>query len=307
MNIWNYVSYEDLKLYLKIATTVTGDDELLEDFCRAASEMWDATTGRRFGPWRETRYYDYMDERGDYLQFSARQRLAYGTEPWASVLKVDEDLLEVKTLQTANGDTTISADDYYLKCGRSYNITPYDRIELKTDGDTTVFTFSGSYQRANIVDGIWGNHNDWANAWANSKDSVQDATGINATVTSITVSDADGADVYGNTPRFKVGQLLKIGDEYLYLVAKNTTSNVLTVIRGVNGTTAATHDKDTAIYIYQPMRDVWHAVRRLAAWLYGQKDSPYMDRQVNARTGVITIPDAAPVDVHRKALYYTRR
>lgn len=307
MNIWNYVSYEDLKTYLKIATTETGDDELLEELCRSASEMWDASTGRHFAPWRETRYYDYNDERGDYLRFSARQRQAYFTEPWASILKVDEDLLEVNTLQTANGDTTIASGDYYLKCGATYNRTPYDRIELKVDGDTTVFTFSGTYQKANSVDGIWGYHDDWATAWADSKDAVADVGGINASVTSITVSDADGADQYGNTPRFKVGQLLKIGSEYLYLVAKNTTTNVLTVVRGVNGTTAATHDAAATIYVYQPMRDIWHAVRRLAAWLYGQKDSPYMDRQANTRTGIITIPDAAPVDVHRKALYYTRR
>lgn len=300
MNVFVYISVEDLKGYQGVPDT--SEDDVLREFCATASRMWDGYTARHFAPWRETRYYDYRSERGDPGQ-SARARLARGTDPWASVLKVDEDLLEVKTLQTANGETAIT--DYYLKCGRSYNLQPYDRIELKTDGDVTVFTFSGSYQRANIVDAIWGYHEEWSNAWQSSQDTVQDDP-LTAAATSLTVADADGADLFGVTPRFKVQQLLKIEDEFLYVTAKNTSTNVLTVIRGINGTTAAAHVKNTAVYVYQPVRDVWHSVRRLAAWLYAQKDSPFFETQISPQLGTITIPPSAPIDVRVKANYYRR-
>jgi len=303
--IFCYVSYEDLKTYQNV--DVTADDELLKSLCEIASAMWDGSTQRRFGPWRETRYYDYQSAPGDALMMSARARLASGIGDWASVLKVDEDLLAVETLTTQNGETTILAANYYLKCGHSYNLTPYDRIELKTDGDQAVFLFSGTMQRANSVDGIWGYHDDYSHAWQGSNDSVQDAAGISASATTITVADVDGVDVFGVTPRLRAQTLIRIDDEFLYIAAKDLAANTLTVLRGVNGTTAAAHDKDTTIDVWRPMREVEHLVKRLAAWLYGQKDSPFQDRQVNTQTGVITIPDAAPVDVRTRALYYMRR
>jgi len=304
-HIFCYVSYEDLKSYQNIP--VTTDDDLLQGLCEIASSMWDGSTQRSFAPWRETRYYDYESPPGDALLMSARARQALFSGDWASVLKVDEDLLEVKVLTTENGETTISSDDYYLKCGHTYNVQPYDRIELKTDGDTTVFSFSGTYQKANSVDAIWGYHTDWARAWQSSGDSIQDAEGIDDSATALTVTDADGVDIYGVTPRFKVQTLIKAGDEYMYVIGKDTDTNILTVLRGVNGTTAASHAKDTALYVYRPIREVEHMVKRLAAWLYGQKDSPFQARQANTQTGVITIPDAAPVDVQAKANYYMRR
>lgn len=303
MNVFTYVSFEDLKGYQDVPNET--DDELLKELCETASRMWDGYTNRHFAPWRETRYYDYIDERGDSLRLSARARIAYFTEPWASILKVDEDLLEVKVLQTANGETTIAASDYYLKCGHTYNQQPYDRIELIVSGDITVFTFSGTYQKANVVDGIWGFHDAWAQAWQDSQDTVQDNP-LSAVATTLTVNDVDGAGVFGVTPRFKVQQLLKMEDEYSYVTGKSDTLNTLTVIRGVNGTTAAEHDKNTAISVYQPMRDIWHSVRRLAAWLYGQKDSPFFETQISPQLGTITIPPSAPIDVRVKAMYYTR-
>lgn len=303
MNIFTYVSYEDLKGYQDVPNE--SDDDLLRELCETASRMWDGYTNRHFSPWRETRYYDYITERGDPLGYSARARLARFTEPWATTLKVDEDLLEVKTLQTANGDVTIAASDYNLKCGHTYNQQPYDRIELIISGDVAIFTFSDTYQKANIVDGIWGFHDAYAQAFQDSQDTVQDDP-LTAAATSLTVSDADGADAFGVTPRFKAQQLLKIEDEYLYVTVKTTSTNVLTVIRGVNGTTAASHAQNTTIYVYQPMRDIWHSVRRLAAWLYGQKDSPFFETQISPQLGTITIPPAAPIDVRVKANYYTR-
>ena len=295
MNIWPYVSYEDLRSYQDIAAAITGDDDLLKRFALIANRMWDsACGGRRFAPWLETRYYDVDSGKTN-----------------RSALHVDEDLLEVVTLTTANGETTIAAADQLLKQGDLYGRTPYDRIELKTNGTTTVFTFSGTYQQANAVTAWWGYHDDYkpagsgGSAWVNSQDTVEGG-GINASATALTVNDADGADAYGLTPRFKTQTLIRIEDELLYITAKDETTNVLTVVRGINGTTAVAHAADKTIYTWHVMDDVFNAVRRLAVWLYGQKDSPFFETQINQQLGTITIPAAAPLDVRAKAQYYCR-
>jgi len=69
-----------------------------------------------------------------------------------------------------------------------------------------------------------------------STDTVQDDP-LSDSATTLNVSDG------GN---FEVGETIKIEDEYLRITAINT--NTLTVIRGVYGTTAASHVQTTAIY-----------------------------------------------------------
>lgn len=118
------------------------------------------------------------------------------------------------------------------------------------------------------VTGIWGYHRRYADAWQLSGDTIQDAAGINATVTTITVSDADGADYRGYTPRFSEGQLIKIDDEYMRLIGVDTDTEVLTVIRAQNGTTAAAHAKSAPISIWYPEVNIVRETARQAALMY---------------------------------------
>jgi hypothetical protein len=279
-----YISYDEIKDELGI--TGTGDDSLLVGYAGWAGRIFDQLTRRHFYPLKATRYYDHPadDDR---------------------VLKLDEDLLQVVTFTTNNGDDTVLATNYYLMCGQAYNLTPYDRIALKRDGTQPVLLYSGTPQRANAVTGMWGYHEDWGNAWQDSNDTIQTTGGISAAATSITVADADGQDIYGLTPRFRVQRLLKIEDEYCYVTGRDTGNNTLTVRRGVNGTTAATHAKDTVIYIYRPMRDIIQVSLRLATWLYKLKDAPF-EKQAFPGMGAVTIPARLPPDVEMVVARYRR-
>ena len=73
---------------------------------------------------------------------------------------------------------------------------------------------------------------------------------VNATT--ITTSDVDGNDAAGLSPRFSVGSLLKIDSEMVEVIGMSTAQNKLTVARGVNGSTAATHALNTTIYTWRP-------------------------------------------------------
>ena len=285
-----YCSYETLDAYKKLEVNEGGtsdDVRDLRDFCTTASRMFDGSTRRTFYPRSEVRYYDHPDD--------------------ATWLKVDDDLLEVTIFITQNGDEEVSSDDYYLMCGRSYNLMPYDRLVMVSDGDTPVLLYSDRLQKANALTAIWGYHEDWADAWQDGNDTVQDDP-LTAAATTLTVADVDGKDIYGLSPRFKVQMLLKIGSEYLYVTGKNESANTLTVRRGVNGTTAAEHVNTTAIYVYRPMEEIAHAVKRLAGWLYAQRDAGYVDQLATVEIGgVVIIPKAAPADVTAMAAMYRRR
>jgi hypothetical protein len=255
--------------------TATTDDELLLDYLEDASRMLDGATGRRFYPRIATRHFDHPED--------------------DETLKVDDDLLEVSTFTTDNGGVTIAPADYYLKCGATYNLTPYDRLVLRRDGTQPNLLYSGTPQKANAVTGTWGYHDDWSSAWRDSGDEVGDASGINASVTSITV---------GAGSRFGRGQTLKVGDEFMYLA--NISANSLAVERGLNGSTAAAHDKDTAIYIYVPPREVQRVALRLATWLYKQRESPFSYAISTDADGKLVIPPEAPPEVKRFVKGYAR-
>lgn len=285
-----YAVYEDLDEYQKLEVGETGTAAEIRDlrtFCTTASRLFDGSTRRKFYPRSEVRYFDHPAN--------------------AAVLKVDDDLLEITSFTTQNGGEAVSSDDYYLMCGTSYNLMPYDRLVMIPDGDMPVLLYSDRVQKANAVTAIWGYHEEWADAWQSSNDAVVDDP-LSAAATTLTVADVDGKDIYGLTPRFTVQMLLKIEDEYLYTTGKNTSAETLAVMRGVNGTTAAEHAAATAIYVYKPMEEIAHAVRRLAAWLYAQRNTPYIEQLASVEIGgVIIIPKAAPVDVQSLAAMYRRR
>jgi len=134
-------------------------------------------------------------------------------------------------------------------------------------------------------------------AWIDSDDAVADAAGINASVTSITVTDADGTASDLDSPRFQVGHLIRIESEYLDVQAVNTSTNVLTVKRGVNGSTAATHALSTQIDVFRPIDNIQMAAMRLAVWRYRQKDVNSFDRTTILGTGIAITPAAIPADV----------
>lgn len=277
-----YVSYEDVKTYLRI--TLTTDDTLLKGFCAQASRSFDAATRRCFYPHISTRYYDhpYSPDR----------------------LELMDDLLEVSAFTTQNTAITLTASDYYLMCGYQHNLMPYDRIVMRIDGNYPTLSYNETWQKANCVVGIWGYHEDWANAW--DAVDVVGVGGINASSTSLLVIDADGTDLEGNTPRFKIHNLLKVEDEYMYVTARDAATNILTVRRAMNGTTAAVHLAAATVSVYRPMDDISNAVKRLAAWLYAQKDTPYTERIQAAQSGAIILPDAMPLDVRLTIARYSR-
>jgi hypothetical protein len=257
-----YPSLPQLKL--ELGTVKATDDALLKSKILAAIRDLEGPKG--LGRWIEprmaTRYYQDDAIMGD------------------GRLSVGEDLLAVTTL--TNGDAVaIAAASYWLE---PRNVTPHWWIHLKssyawnwiTDGEITLA-------------GVWGWHKRYADAWTNSGDEVEDALGITASATTITI---------GDDTRFEAMQLIKVDSELMRVTAVNAAiPDTLTVERGVNGSTAATHAKDTDIFIWTPTDDTTENILRMAAYLYRLKDSQVYDTTATPELGIITIPKGIPADV----------
>jgi hypothetical protein len=90
--------------------------------------------------------------------------------------------------------------------------------------------------------------------WRDSGDTP--ALSVTSSATSFDVGDGDN---------FEVFQYIKIDDEYMLIT--DISTDTLTVERAVNGTVAAAHADDDAIYTFKPNDSAESAVRRRVAWL----------------------------------------
>jgi hypothetical protein len=249
-----YATLAQIRAYLNV--TDTADDTKLQSYLAWASRRIDKHChGRRFYPRIATLEFDYQRDPQN--------------------IYVNEDLLAVTTLTI--DDTSIAAADYKLYPLNKY---PKHRIALLLN-QSNVFTYSSTPQATVDVAGTWGYHDDWDNAWLDTGDTVQDASGINTTVTSVTFTNIDGVCADGFTRRCSEGNLLKIGTEYLQVTATDTTTNIATVRRGVNGSTAASHANAAAISVYQVPEMAKGACLDVCKWIYEHRDQA---------GGIIAIP-----------------
>uniref|UniRef100_UPI002B6D25C9 hypothetical protein n=1 Tax=Aggregatilinea sp. TaxID=2806333 RepID=UPI002B6D25C9 len=216
-----YGTLDSLRRSLGLSAVQHTDDDLLLDLLGAASRLVERHTGRSFYPRRAVRALDY-------------------TGP--GLLLLDDDLLDLHAL--TNGDGTGIA----LEVVRALPANEAVKSSLILDRTRALFTYHDMPLAAIEVDGTWGCHPDWAHAWIDSGDDVQtDPLGADETV--IAVADADGPWM-GDGPRFSPGRLLRIGSEYLIVLAVDTTDDLLTVERGANGTTASVHPLSAPIEAY---------------------------------------------------------
>ncbi len=270
MNLNSYATLTALRERLSLFSADIADDARLLARLRMASAQIARFTGRSFAPVVGPRKFDWQGPK--------------------TLLFRGLDLLELTSI--ANGDgSTVDPAAIILLGGVN---GPVFGVEL--DPARAVFTCLASRTRAMTVTGVWGWHDDYANAWRASGDAIQ-AGGITDTATSFSVANAAGADAWNLAPRFQPGQLLRVDSEYLHLVA--VSSNTLTVVRGANGSAAAAHNAGAAISVYVPPPDVTEIALRWAAWLLRLEDSGDYAGALDGVPGMgpLAVPAAIPSDL----------
>ena len=229
-----------------------GDDEtVIRHILESASLTIEAYVGdRSFSPYTATREYDLGKGALRSRSEMPRDRhVVLATDPVLGVVPLGDWLTAVPTTVTAydssarDSSTVLTeglANDYILQ---PYPQAPYHTLKL-TENTANILSQG---QKTLTVLGAWG----WQNETVNG-DSLNDA--VSSTATTVVKTDAS-ADIYpGNT--------ILIDSEQMYVRAKNGTH--LTVLRGVNGTTAATHSDGSGIDVFIHPSDVVEACLAIA-------------------------------------------
>lgn len=294
----HYATLHQVRQYLGAASTETSDDAKLTTFIRQSVRSIDKRCRRRFDVRRETLSFDVPKARierlGTYNLEDAIYLLNAAGELSKLALRLDQDLLDVEEVTNGN-DVEVTSAQYVLLPN---NLYPKHIVKIRDEvGVYWQSEADGGTEQAIDIDGHWGYHPYYSDdAWVDTLDEVEDNP-LTAAATSLTVNDIDGDAADLQDTRIQVGNMLRIEDEYLYVQAVDTDTNIATVSRGFHGTDAAAHVQNTQVEVYRPWDDIVLATIRLVVWRYRQKDVDVFDKANILGTGIQISPSAMPPDV----------
>ena len=250
--------------YLNIAS-VTTHDTYLRRLLDAASRMIDKECDRFFFVQTETRYYD-----GKPSGMPLDDILSITT------LKLDED-------EDATYEATLTeGTDFYLY---PYNTFPKWKGIIAPQGGYGTFA-SGAIRGVQIVGSFGYGDGLSATPYHDAGTDVNDATPMTASQTTCTVDDGT---------KFAHGQTILIDSEQLFI--ESIVTHVLTVKRGVNGTTAATHADDSDIDIYDYPEEIREACLIQVMRWWKRKDSAFQDMVGSPELGTFVVAKELDADI----------
>jgi hypothetical protein len=194
-----------------------------------------------------------------------------------------DDLLSVTSLSDDQGAK--AASDYFLY---PLNQTPHTRVELLLSNEA--WYYDDSPQKAVVIVGDWGYCADY-----------EATTTLSAAITTTTATTFTATD----GTLLEVGNTLLIDSERLFV--SGISSSTITVQRGVNGSTAATHLISTAIYRYVPPADIVEAVVMLAGCWYAWRSAGGIQSQTIGNYSVSYVNGWPVPDTAQSALEGYRR
>ena len=200
------------------------------------------------------------------------------------------------TLTLWNGQAgTRATSDYYPY---PLNIWPYWKLRLLSTSAAGAIGWSKyttDWVDAISIAGIWGYHSRYDEAWLSSGDTVQNNP-LSSSATTLTVANTEGVDALNRAPRFSPNQLLRIESEYIE-VLEVVSATSLTVRRGQRGSTAASHNQNTVIDLWQPDPLIERATLRWVSYLYDRRGE-FTTSRVDGLTGAtINFPPDVPEEV----------
>jgi hypothetical protein len=219
----------------------TTDDGVINEIIEGVSRYIDDETARTFYPRVQSRVFD----------------APRGTKN-DQVLWLDDDLLEI--ISVTNGDdSAVSSSDY-----NTFPFNDYPKSWLKfKQAVSTIWEVdsNGNSEGVVAVNAFWGMHRDYATRAWSTGGTINDAD-FTAIKTTLAVQTGEGSG-------FAVDTLIKVEDEIMRITSVSTDD--LTVFRGENGSTAATHDDKTTIYIWNVQHDIRTAAIQIATNFYQRR------------------------------------
>lgn len=228
---------------------ITPDSDQYDDFFDYLSDIvpevgdFIATQcGMSFVPYREDKIMYFRDIAYNKL-FEAKRRLLWLPDELMVVNSIVWDI------------TTLAATDY-----RMHPTDSYTAWALLFNSQTAL-NFSSDFNAGITISGTWG----FALNPTQMYTTVETVTLANDTVTTIDVADANAYETF---------QYVRCESELMQVVNRTVndapTSDTITVLRGVNGHTAAAHSAK-ALQIFKPVRGIELAAKRMCAYLWQKR------------------------------------
>jgi hypothetical protein len=240
----------------RMSITGTADDAALLVLLEHVSRAIDQWCNRFFFVLPETRYFN-------------------GSK---SPLMLDADLTAITTLKTddnqdGTAETTWATTDYVIL---PLNGSPKYALAVTPWGAKR--TFLPGQLRAIEIAGKWGYQDDQEAGPLSNE-------GAPFTAADLTLTVSDGTKV-------KVGETFRLEDEQLFITA--ISGNNLTVQRGVNGTTAASHADQATLQMYRYPLPVAEACILLAGRAWRRKDLQFVVNPIDRAGGALPLAEVDP-------------
>jgi hypothetical protein len=205
-------------------------------------------------------------------------------------LMLGRDLVTVTTLKVdENGDgtyeQTMAATDYHLyPLNPSFSPPSVAKNWIELSYNSNFSGFACSIPKGVEIAGVWG----YGDGYSTSPYKAS------TTTTNEELDNSEtGVDVVDGT-KLAVGQTILVETEQMYI--ESISSNTLTVIRGVNGTTAAAHTTGKTVYIYQYPKPVTVAtIMQVLRW-WKRRESAFQN-VVQSELGVTNVYRGLDPDV----------
>ncbi|NIN36640.1 MAG: hypothetical protein GTO60_16715 [Gammaproteobacteria bacterium] len=243
--------------------------DMIDEVC--LDLQYDNNISHSFSPWYGTRYWDLSV-------------LSNGGWTFGNYLQLNNDLLALTSI-TQNGVTIATTDVLLLPRG-DY---PARYIKLINDEewDLSVDEPDGAI----AITGEWGYHHTPSQRWKASGSTLQ--ADIDASEPTLQVNNTDGLGIWGNAPRFSPGQLIAIGDEWMSVrTVPGATS--ITVLRGMQGTTAVAHLATASVSIWNPIQEAMRYATRAVTLAYKRRGELSVVRVEGVTEVVYPTPQTMP-------------
>jgi len=228
---------------------------LVVQYCLDFSRVIETAIRRTFVPYAATKDYYFRE-------VYANGYFGYLPYWGGYYLDLREDLLTVDSIEFYG--TALTSSQYRLVgTDQSSSSYPYTRILFGDD----VNSFDTDFDSKIAIVGEWGVQD-------NSSDAYSDVTTLAAAVSTTTGTSLSVAN--GESTLFAQYQYIRIDDELMLITglteADAPDPDTLTVKRGVNGFTAATHDNATTIERWNVVSDVQLLAQRMVAYWFNKRD-----------------------------------
>ena len=245
----SYVDLGTIKAPGGLNLTSTEDDSSLLMWANTASRFIDAYTHRYFYCLESTKYFD------------GASTVLFLAEDVLSITSLSLDVYGNKTYSTSMAST-----DY-----ERYPLTKLPTTYLKTANNAKYTNFASGIRAGVKIAGVFG----YGTGLTATPYIDTGITGTVATAAGTLLTLSAGSIV-------QAGQTIRLESEQMYVSSAGPI--VATVIRGVNGTTAAAHAA-AEIYIYQYHDSVvGAAMMQLSIW-WERRKSAYASKVGNTTTG----------------------